>query len=47
MACLELCIQTEQTRVMFNQARFFGFVQETDQQEQLLQGEARQRLLMA
>ena len=46
-AYLELCIQAEQTGVVLDQPRLFGFVQETHQQEQLLQSEARQRLLVA
>lgn len=37
---LELCIQAEQTGVVLNQARLFGSVQKTDQQQQLLQSEA-------
>lgn len=46
-AYLELCIQAEQTGVVLDQPRLFGFVQETHQQEQLLQSKARQRLLVA
>lgn len=46
-AYLELCIQAEQTGVVLDQPRPFGFVQETHQQEQLLQSKARQRLLVA
>lgn len=44
---LELCIHAEQTGVMLNQPGLFGLIQETHQQEQLLQCKARQRLLMA
>lgn len=44
---LELCVQAEQTGVVLNQPGLFGSVQETHQQQQLLQSEARQRLLVA
>lgn len=44
---LELCIQAEQTGVVLDQPRLFGLVQEAHQQQQLLQSEARQRLLVA
>lgn len=47
LADLELCVDAEQTRVVFDQAGFFGSVQEADEQQKLLQREAGQRLLMA
>lgn len=47
LAYLELCVQAEQTGVVLDQPGLFGFVQETHEQEQLLQSEARQRLLVA
>lgn len=40
VAYLELCIQAEQTGVVLNQARLFGSIKKTDQQQQLLQSEA-------
>ena len=46
-ANLELCVHAEQTGVVLDQPGLFGLVQETDQQEQLLQREAGQRLLVA
>lgn len=47
LAYLELSINTEQTGVVFNEPGLFGFVQETHEQQQLLQSEAGQRLLVA
>lgn len=47
LAYLELRIQAEQTGIVLDQPGLFGFVQETHQQEQFLQREARQRLLVA
>lgn len=46
-AYLELCIQAEQTGVVLDEPRLFGLVQEAHKQQQLLQSEARQRLLVA
>lgn len=46
-AYLELRIQAEQAGVVLDEPRLFGLVQEAHQQQQLLQSEARQRLLVA